>query len=75
MGEAREVMRALKAERDEIRSHLDGMQVCVWLIVSCLVAWRRYRRGHVDAAPPLGTLGEQARCPGPVDKTRSVWSE
>lgn len=27
MGEARAVMRALKEERDEIRSHLDTMQV------------------------------------------------
>lgn len=52
MGEARAVMRTLKEERDEIRSHLDGMQVgvvCVWvgftrmsLSISCsvhLVAW------------------------------------
>lgn len=29
MGEARAVMRTLKEERDEIRSHLDGMQVRV----------------------------------------------
>lgn len=33
MGEARAVMRALKEERDEIRSHLDGMQVCVFFFV------------------------------------------
>lgn len=28
MGEARSVMRALKEEKDEIRSQLDAMQVC-----------------------------------------------
>lgn len=33
MGEARAVMRTLKEERDEIRSHLDGMQVCHFVCV------------------------------------------
>lgn len=34
MGEARAVMRTLKEERDEIRGHLDGMQVCVSIYFS-----------------------------------------
>lgn len=37
MGEARAVMRTLKEERDEIRSHLDGMQVCVPISVCVCV--------------------------------------
>lgn len=38
MGEARAVMRTLKEERDEIRSHLDGMQVhVVWIYVHVCV--------------------------------------
>lgn len=39
MGEARAVMRTLKEERDEIRSHLDGMQVCTFFIF--LICLRR----------------------------------
>ena len=37
MGEARAVMRTLKEERDEIRSHLDGMQVRVPISVCVFV--------------------------------------